>query len=151
MVQLVDGNLLDSPANALVNSVNNEGVMGKGIALQFKKRFPAMFEAYCFACQAGDVKPGKMHFFALGEACQPRFIINFPTKRDWRSPSRLEDIESGLHALAQEIYQREIRSVAIPALGCGNGGLGWDEVYQLIQGVLGRLDGVRVLVYQPKP
>ncbi len=150
MLEFVEGNLLEAHADALVNAVNTEGVMGKGIALQFKERFPAMFEDYRSACEAGTVKPGKMHVFALGAGRLPRLIINFPTKRDWRSPSRLEDIESGLSALGQEIREREIRSIAIPALGCGNGGLGWDEVFPRISDLLGALDGVRVLVYPPK-
>jgi O-acetyl-ADP-ribose deacetylase (regulator of RNase III) len=150
MLELVEGNLLEAETDALVNTVNTEGVMGKGIALQFKTKFPEMYLAYRSACQNGEVQPGRMHVFQLGEGSQPRLIINFPTKREWRSPSRMEDIESGLNALAQEIRIRAIRSIALPALGCGNGGLGWSEVYPRIRDVLGTLDNVRVLVFPPK-
>ncbi|MGH7888426.1 MAG: macro domain-containing protein, partial [Candidatus Binatia bacterium] len=119
MVQVVAGNLWDAQADAHVNAVNTQGVMGEGIALQFKTKWPEMYLAYRSACEAGEIEPGRMHVFALGEACQPRFIINFPTKRDWRLPSRLGDIESRLNSLVQEIRGREIRSIALPALGCG--------------------------------
>src|ERR1043166_6093016 len=116
-VNLATGNLLEADAEALVNTVNTEGVMGKGIALQFKKKFPEMYEEYRRACEAGEVQPGRMHVFERKDMLQPRFIINFPTKRHWKSRATIEDLEAGLHALALEIKKRKIRSIAIPTLG----------------------------------
>lgn len=149
MLELTTGNLLEADVEALVNTVNTEGVMGKGIALQFAKKFPDMAEAYRRACKAGEVRPGRMHVFERGEMLNPRFVINFPTKRHWRAPSRMEDIEAGLAALVAEIGARGIRSVAIPPLGCGNGGLDWREVRPRIEHAFGALAGVRVLLYPP--
>jgi O-acetyl-ADP-ribose deacetylase (regulator of RNase III) len=150
MLELAEGNLLEVQADALVNTVNTEGVMGKGIALQFSKKYPAMLEAYRAACQAGEVRPGRMQVYEREEMFAPRYIINFPTKRHWRSPSRIEDIESGLTALAEEIRRLGIRSIAVPPLGCGNGGLAWEEVWPLIRSKLGALPDVKVLVFPPK-
>ncbi|HYI96995.1 MAG TPA: macro domain-containing protein [Bryobacteraceae bacterium] len=145
------GNLLEADAEALVNTVNTEGVMGKGIALQFKKKYPDMYEEYRRACEAGEVQPGRMHVFERTDTdmLNPRFIINFPTKRHWRSPARMEDLESGLRALVSEIKKRNIRSVAIPPLGCGNGGLDWAIVGPTIQRALSELKDVSVLLYPP--
>lgn len=150
MIDLVEGNLLEADADALVNTVNTEGVMGKGVALQFAKKFPAMLAAYKEACKAGEVRPGRMHIYERGEMFQPRYIINFPTKRHWRSPSRIEDIEAGLAALAEDIQRLHIRSIALPPLGCGHGGLDWDEVLPRIEAALTPLKGVRVMVFPPK-
>ena len=100
MIELTKGNLLEAPTEALVNTVNTEGVMGKGVALQFAKKYPDMLAAYKQACKAGEVLPGQMHIFERGEMFKPRYIINFPTKRHWRSPSRMEDIEAGLQEVA---------------------------------------------------
>lgn len=150
MLELVEGNLLEAPADALVNTVNTEGVMGKGIALQFAKKFPEMLAAYRGACKAGEVQPGQMHVFERTEMFAPRYIINFPTKRHWRANSRLEDIDAGLVALVEEIRRLRIQSVAVPPLGCGNGGLNWADVLPLIRARLGGLKDVKVLVYPPK-
>lgn len=150
MIEFVKSDLLEADVDALVNAVNTEGVMGKGIALQFKKRFPDMFEAYRLACKSGEVQPGRMHVFERNETSAPRFIINFPTKRNWRSPSRLEDIEAGLAALVEEVQQRGIRSIAVPALGCGNGGLDWQSVLPCLKAALEPLMNVRVLVFTPE-
>jgi O-acetyl-ADP-ribose deacetylase (regulator of RNase III) len=133
-----------------VNAVNTEGVMGKGIALQFKKRFPDMFEAYRRACKSGQVQPGRMHVFERKDTFPPRFIINFPTKRHWRAPSRIDDIETGLAALVEEVQLRNIRSIAVPPLGCGNGGLDWQSVWPCIKAALEPLANVRVLVFTPE-
>src|SRR5437667_4247498 len=116
MLELVTGNRLEADTEAVVNTVNTEGVMGKGIALQFKKKFPEMYEDYRRACEAGEVQPGRMHVFERKDMLNPRFIINFPTKRHWRSPARMEDLEVGLSALTTEIKKRNIRSVAVPPL-----------------------------------
>jgi len=149
MLKISTGNLLDAEVDALVNTVNTEGVMGKGVALQFKKKFPEMYEPYRQACEAGEVLPGKMHVFKRESLIGPRYIINFPTKRHWRSPSRLEDIASGLDALKLEIHRLKIHSVALPPLGCGNGGLNWPDVHRLIEEKLKSLEGVQVMIYPP--
>lgn len=126
------GDIFLAPAEALVNPVNCVGVMGKGLALQFKQRFPANFHAYREACRKGLVRPGKVFIFDTG-GTSPRFIINFPTKRHWRDRSRLEDIRAGLRDLAREVASRCISSVAIPPIGCGLGGLMRTEVFPLIR------------------
>ena len=117
MVQLKKGNIFEENAEAIVNSVNCVGVMGRGIALQFKNRFPENFKSYAKACNRGEVKPGRMFVFETGQLTNPRYIINFPTKRHWRGKSRMEDIEAGLEALVQEIKKLSIHSIAIPPFG----------------------------------
>lgn len=149
MFEFAKGNLLEAEAEALVNAVNTEGVMGKGIALQFKRKFPEMCEAYCVACEAGEVAPGRMHVFERSGFLNPRYIFNFPTKRHWRSQSRMEDILTGLACLKEEIEKRGIRSVALPSLGCGNGGLAWRDVRPAIESALGDLSNVRVMLFSP--
>jgi O-acetyl-ADP-ribose deacetylase (regulator of RNase III) len=148
-VKIATGNLLEADTEALVNTVNTEGVMGRGIALQFKKKFPEMYEEYRRACAAGKVRPGRMHVFERKEMLNPRLIINFPTKRHWRSPARMADLESGLHALVAEIKKRNIHSVAVPPLGCGNGGLDWAIVRPAIEKALSGLKDVQILLYPP--
>jgi O-acetyl-ADP-ribose deacetylase (regulator of RNase III) len=149
MVELRKGDILAADAEALVNTVNCVGVMGRGIALQFRKTFPDNFKAYEAVCKRGGLTPGRMLVFDTGRSGNPRFIVNFPTKRHWRGDSRLEDIESGLKALKTEIEGRGIHSVAVPPLGCGLGGLKWSDVRPRIEAALGELPGVRVLVYEP--
>lgn len=149
MIQLTRGNILEAATEALVNTVNTEGVMGKGIALQFKRAFPENYLFYRRACERGEVEPGRMLVFETGRLSPPRYIINFPTKRHWRSPSRVEDIETGLQALVREITGRGIRSIAIPPLGCGNGGLDWREVRPRIERALAPLADVEVRLYEP--
>jgi O-acetyl-ADP-ribose deacetylase (regulator of RNase III) len=149
MIILSHGNLFTSEAEALVNSVNCEGFMGKGIALQFKKAFPANFAAYQRACKRGEVQPGKMFVFETGSMVNPRYIINFPTKRTWRSKSRIEDIEKGLQALVALVRERRIASLAVPPLGCGLGGLDWGTVRPLIERAFEDLPEVRVLLFEP--
>lgn len=149
MTEYATGDILNADTEALVNSVNCVGIMGRGIALQFKNAFPANFKAYAQACKRGEVQPGRMFVHETGFLHNPKYIINFPTKRHWRGKSRLEDIESGLGALAAELRARRIRSVAIPPLGSGLGGLEWDDVRTRIETALGKLDGVRVVVFEP--
>lgn len=149
MIEFRRGDILTARTEALVNTVNCVGVMGRGIALQFKHAFPANFKAYASACQRGDVQPGRMFVFDTGELSVRRYIINFPTKRHWRGKSRLPDIEAGLEALATEIRSRGIRSVAIPPLGSGLGGLNWRDVRPLIEGTLAALPDVQAIVYEP--
>jgi O-acetyl-ADP-ribose deacetylase (regulator of RNase III) len=133
MIEEGRGNLLSADVDALVNTVNTLGVMGKGIALQFKRAFPANYRAYREACARGDVRLGRMFVFDTGVLGPRRYIVNFPTKEHWRSRSRLDDIRTGLDALVREVAERGITSIAIPALGCGNGGLAWADVRPLIE------------------
>ena len=117
MIREVSGNLLTADVDALVNTVNTAGVMGKGIALQFKRAYPAMFAAYEKAARAGDLQPGRMHVWPTNQLDGPRYVINFPTKRHWRGASRIEDVASGLADLSRVIRELDIRSVAVPPLG----------------------------------
>ena len=149
-IELKTGDLLKADAEAIVNTVNCVGIMGRGIALQFKKAFPANFHAYARACEDGEVQPGKMFVFDSGSFTNPRYIVNFPTKRHWKGKSRIEDIESGLVALAHEISERGIKSIAIPPLGAGLGGLDWGDVRPRIEAALRDLPNLHVLIYQPK-
>ena len=149
MIHYRTGDVLNADAEALVNTVNCVGVMGRGVALAFKKAFPDNFKAYERACGRDDVQPGRMFVFETGHLANPKYIINFPTKRHWRGKSRLEDIEAGLLALVGEIRQRGIRSVALPPLGSGLGGLDWRDVRPRIAAALGSLEGVEVIVYEP--
>lgn len=151
MIIHATGNLLDAPAEALVNPVNTVGVMGKGLALQFKRAYPAAFSAYRALCETGNLHIGQMHVFDRGAFFDfPRYIINFPTKRHWRNLSRLDDIEAGLPALIAAVRYNNIRSIAIPALGCGEGSLAWGAVCPLIEAAFAELPEVRVLLYPPK-
>ncbi len=151
-IQAGTGDLLSEDVDALVNTVNTHGVMGKGLALQFKKAWPEMFQAYKTACSCAAVAPGRMHVWETRVAFGPRFIVNFPTKRHWRDPSVLSDIEAGLEDLVRVIRQLDIRSIAIPPLGCGLGGLDWDDVRPLIEWVLAPVtDTVTVILYAPPP
>jgi O-acetyl-ADP-ribose deacetylase (regulator of RNase III) len=149
MIRYTTGNILDAEAEALVNTVNCVGIMGRGIALQFKELFPENFKAYAAACAHGIVEPGRMFVFDTGELTLPRYIINFPTKRHWRGKSRIEDIESGLLALVEEIRSRNIRSLAIPPLGSGLGGLDWAVVKPLIARAMADLPEVDIQVFEP--
>lgn len=141
------GNLIEADVDALVNTVNTQGVMGKGLALQFKKAFPDAFRSYERACKAGEVVPGKMHI--VRRLTAPRFIINFPTKKHWRNPSKLEYIRDGVGDLVEQVRALEIRSIAIPPLGCGHGGLDWADVKPIIERAFAELPDVRVLLYEP--
>src|ERR1039457_4564483 len=123
--------------------------MGKGIALQFKQAWPANFKAYESACNAGEVVPGKMFIFDNGRLINPRYLINFPTKRHWRGKSLIGDIRSGLKALTADVQRLGVRSIAIPPLGCGLGGLDWREVRPLIEDAFSELQDVRVLLFEP--
>ncbi|GAA2134004.1 macro domain-containing protein [Kitasatospora kazusensis] len=145
MIHETNGNLLRDDAHALVNTVNTVGVMGKGLALQFKRAFPDMFATYASACRAGQVQPGVVFPIGLPDG---RWVLNFPTKRHWRQPSRLDDIQSGLDDLVRVIAELKLQSVAVPPLGCGNGGLPWSQVRSLIMEKLGGLD-IDVRLYGP--
>ena len=148
MIEYVSGNLLESEAEALVNAVNTVGVMGKGIALQFKKQFPHNYKVYHEACKKGTFKTGQVFMVNDGDSMNKKIIINFPTKAHWRGASKYEYIISGLHALRSAIETNNIKSIAVPALGCGNGGLKWDQVKLQIEEVLNGID-CHVYVYVP--
>ena len=149
MITYKTGDLLTEDIEAVVNTVNCVGIMGRGIALQFKNVFPENFKAYEAACKRELVQPGKMFIFETGELTNPKYIINFPTKRHWRGKSRMEDIESGLVALASEIRDRRISSIAIPPLGSGLGGLNWTDVRARIEKALGNIADLQIVVFEP--
>jgi len=148
-IELKQDDILRAKADALVNSVNCVGVMGRGIALQFRKAFPENFKAYEAACKREEVSPGKMLVYETGLLTGPRYVINFPTKRHWKGKSRIEDIDAGLHALTKEIRDRGIRSVAVPPLGCGLGGLDWNMVRPKIIQAFRELPDVHLLLFEP--
>lgn len=149
MVEFKTGNILDEDAEALVNTVNCVGIMGRGIALQFKNAFPENFNAYAAACRHREVQPGRMFVFETGRLTNPRYIINFPTKRHWRGKSRMEDIDVGLKALQAVVCEKKIRSIALPPLGSGLGGLDWHEVRPRIEAALRGFEDLRVVVFEP--
>ncbi|MUG92049.1 Appr-1-p processing protein [Scytonema sp. UIC 10036] len=149
MIEFKQGNLLEENVEALVNTVNCVGVMGKGIALQFKQAYPENFRQYEKACRAGEVQPGRMFSVVTNSLLNPRYIINFPTKRHWKGKSKIEDIKSGLVALVAEVRQLGINSIAIPPLGCGNGGLDWAIVKPLIESAFAQLPEVQVIIFEP--
>jgi O-acetyl-ADP-ribose deacetylase (regulator of RNase III) len=150
MIELTQGDILKADVEAIVNTVNCVGVMGRGIALQFKKAWPENTKAYERACNQNQVQPGRMFVFETGQLANPRYIINFPTKRHWRGASRMEDIEAGLDALVACIRENDIQSIAIPPLGSGLGGLDWQQVKPRIEQAMSALPDVRVLIYEPK-
>jgi len=150
MIEITQGDILKANAEALVNTVNCVGVMGRGIALQFRKAFPGNFKAYKTLCDHKELKPGKVFIYDLDRLENPRYVINFPTKRHWKGKSRLEYIESGLISLVEEVRKKHIHSVAVPPLGCGLGGLQWDEVRSRIEDAFGDTPDVHVLLFEPK-
>jgi O-acetyl-ADP-ribose deacetylase (regulator of RNase III) len=149
MMRFTQGNLLEAHVDAVVNTVNTVGVMGKGIALMFKERFPENYKAYAAACEEGKVRVGEMFVTAGVELEGPRWIINFPTKQEWFQPTKLEWVRSGLVALKNVIREKAIKSIAIPPLGCGNGGLNWAVVRPIIEKALVELEDVEVVIYEP--
>jgi O-acetyl-ADP-ribose deacetylase (regulator of RNase III) len=149
MIEYKTGDILTEDAEALVNTVNCVGIMGRGIALQFKNAFPENFKSYAAACKRNEVQPGQMFVFETGQLTNPRYIINFPTKRHWRGKSRLEDIDAGLVALAEEIRSRNIQSIAIPPLGSGLGGLNWSEVRPRIGTMLQEFSDLKIVMFEP--
>lgn len=150
MIQFKTGDILEEDTEAIVNTVNCVGVMGRGVALQFKNAFPENFKAYEVACKKNLVKPGKMFTIETNRLTNPKYIINFPTKRHWRGKSRIEDIQSGLEDLVQEVCDRKIKSIAIPPLGSGLGGLDWNKVRTLIEEALSRTENLDVVIFEPK-
>lgn len=143
------GDILVEDVEALVNTVNCVGVMGRGIALQFKNAFPENFKEYARACKRNEIQPGSMFVVETDQLASPRYIINFPTKRHWRDKSRMEDIESGLLGLQSVIREKGIHSIAVPRLGSGLGGLDWKQVRPRIEGALRDLNDVRIVIFEP--
>jgi len=143
MITYIECNIFKSPAQVLTNTVNCVGVMGKGLALEFKTRYPAMFEDYKRRCDRGEVRPGRPYVWE-DDSVQ---VLNFPTKRHWRDDSRLDDIEAGLKYLAANYQDLGISTLALPQLGCGNGGLQWSDVRPLIDKHLAGIPDLEVFVY----
>lgn len=148
MIEFEQGNLLEANTEALVNTVNCVGVMGKGIALQFKQTFAENFRQYKEACDAGQVQLGQMFTFATGKLLNPKYLISFPTKRHWRGKSQIQYIEAGLQALVAEVQKLDIKSIAIPPLGCGNGGLDWMQVKPTIVQTFAELPQLKVIIFE---
>lgn len=149
MIYYTQGNLLEADVEALVNTVNTVGVMGKGIALMFKERFPKNMDAYARACKNGEVITGKIFVTAIGELKGPKWIVNFPTKQHWRAKSKMQWIEDGLQDLRRFIEEHQVKSIAIPPLGAGLGGLDWQAVRAKIEQALGGMQGVDIWVFEP--
>ncbi len=149
MIRYTHGNLLDAQDEALVNPVNTVGVMGKGLALAFRHRFDLNHRLYVEACQAGELQVGKVLATETGQAVGPRWVVNFPTKQHWRQPSQLRWVSEGLMDLRRFIAQHRVKSIAIPALGAGLGGLAWPDVRSAIESALAELDDVQITVYEP--
>jgi len=145
-IEWLRGDILESPAVVLVNAVNCVGVMGAGLALEFRKRFPECYKDYQDCCQKGRLSPGRLHVYRL---CDGRTIVNLPTKRHWREKSRLGDVHAGLRTLRWFVEKEKPFSIALPALGCGLGGLSWEDVKEAISLHLEVLPDVRVMVYEP--
>lgn len=150
MIELTNGDILKDDSDAIVNTVNCVGIMGRGIALQFKHAWPENFKAYKAACDREEVQPGRMFIYDTEQLAAPRYIVNFPTKRHWKGESRMQDIDAGLEALVRDVARLGIRSIAIPPLGSGLGGLEWDEVRPRIEAAMQALPDVRVRLYEPK-
>ncbi|MCK8608519.1 macro domain-containing protein [Agromyces sp. C10] len=149
MINSATGDILKADVEAVVNTVNTVGVMGKGLALQFKRRYPENFKAYKRACDAGEVQIGRMFVTETHELSGPRLIINFPTKKHWRADSRMEYVREGLKDLVRVIQEHRISSIAIPPLGSGNGGLDWGKVRPLVEAALGPIPALRVEIFDP--
>jgi O-acetyl-ADP-ribose deacetylase (regulator of RNase III) len=149
MIEFKQGNIFDANVEAIVNPVNCVGIMGKGLAQQFKQRYPGNFRVYRLACENQELTIGKMLTTETQNPGTPKYIINFPTKNHWKQNSRIEDIELGLKALVTEIQRLEITSIAIPALGCGNGGLQWSIVKPLMVSAFHQLPNIKVIIFEP--
>ena len=150
MIRFCNGNLLEADADAMVNTVNCVGIMGKGIALQFKQAFPDNYKSYAKACARQEVELGRMFVFLTGKISTPSFIINFPTKNHWKGKSKLSDIKSGLVDLIDVVRRNRIKSIALPPLGCGNGGLDWSSVFPLIEAAFATVPEVSLLLFAPQ-
>ena len=149
MVEFVKGNLLEAKVDALVNTVNEVGVMGKGVALQFREAFPQSSREYMEAARRKQIRVGHVLATRNESLSGPQWIIHFPTKKHWRQPSRLEWVRDGLRDLVRIVKENGISSIALPPLGCGNGGLNWQSVRHEIEASFQGVDDVQVIVYEP--
>ena len=149
MLEFTHGDILSADAEALVNTVNCVGIMGRGVALQFRKAYPVNYAQYKAVCDRQELEPGKVFTYTQESLTNPHYIINFPTKVHWKGKSRLDYIEKGLEALIAEVKRLDIRSIALPPLGCGLGGLNWADVRPRIEAAFAALPGVHVLLYEP--
>lgn len=149
MIKITHGDILSANTDAIVNTVNCVGVMGKGLALQFKKAYPDNYETYKLACEHKAIRTGKMFTFMRKSQSNPKYIINFPTKQHWRDPSKIEFIDDGLIDLVRVVPYLSIKSIAIPPLGCGLGGLEWSVVLPKIKEAMMSLNDVDILIYEP--
>lgn len=149
MIKITQGDILSANTDAIVNTVNCVGVMGKGLALQFKKAYPDNYETYKLACEHKAIRTGKMFTFMRKSQSNPKYIINFPTKQHWKDPSKIEFIDTGLEDLVRVIPYLSIKSIAIPPLGCGLGGLEWSVVLPKIKEAMMNLNDVDILIYEP--
>lgn len=151
-IEYKNGDMFDEPTEAIVNTVNCVGVMGKGVALEFKRRWPANFKAYKLVCADKALTPGKMFIFdndGFLDSEKHRFLINFPTKQHWRSKSKMEYVKDGLADFVEQVRRLGIKSVALPPLGCGNGGLEWSDVRPLIEDAVSSLPDVHFVIFGP--
>lgn len=149
MITLCQGNLMRDGADALVNPINCAGAMGAGLALQFKRAYPDMNTAYTLACARGAIRPGRIFVYSTASLSAPYYIFNFPTKRHWREASKIEYIDDGLAAMCDLLPEYSVDSIALPALGCGLGGLPWETVREHIEDALGHLPGIDIRLYAP--
>lgn len=149
MIKITQGDILSANVDAIVNTVNCVGVMGKGLALQFKKAYPDNYETYKLACEHKAIRTGKMFTFMRKSQSNPKYIINFPTKQHWKDPSKIEFIDDGLIDLVRVVPYLSIKSIAIPPLGCGLGGLEWSVVLPKIKEAMMSLNDVDILIYEP--
>lgn len=150
MIEVARGDILKADAEALVNTVNCVGIMGRGLAAQFKRAYAKNFSVYQTACKRHEVQPGRMLIVETGQLANPHWVINFPTKRHWRAQSRIEDIETGLAALVTDVRRLGITSIAVPPLGCGLGGLDWPDVRPRIEHAFAAFPDVTVLLFEPE-
>jgi len=148
MIAYKNGDIFSEDAEAIINTVNCVGIMGRGLALQFKNKYPQNFKEYQTACKKEEVKPGRMFVHQTGQLTNPKYIINFPTKRHWKGKSKIEDVESGLDDLIKTIHKLGIKSISIPPLGSGLGGLNWQVVRQKIEAKIADVD-CRIVVFEP--
>lgn len=148
-LKIIDADLMSSRSEAVVNAVNTVGVMGKGVALLFKKKYPEYFSSYANACRVGDVRIGSIFEYQLGYSGVPSWILSVPTKRHWRDSSSIVDVERGIEALARSVVRLGIRSVSVPALGCGEGGLSFSRVGPILVKHLSILD-CEVFIHMPR-
>jgi len=151
MIRIVDGNIFEADTQGIVNPVNCVGVMGAGLAKRFANFYPEMEAEYKTACNEGKLAPGKIFVWVIDTYDELLYIFNLPTKEHWKDPSKMEYIRKGIAELIRTMDKHEVHSVAIPALGCGLGGLNWDDVSKEIVKQFQRKPDKTVWLYPPRP